>query len=140
MNRVILIGNVGADPKVKYLDSGDSVAKISLATTESYKNKAGEKVTNTEWHNVVFWRGLAKVVKSYVIKGAQLSVEGKITYRSYEKDGQTKYYTEIVASSMEMLGRKQDNTGTQAGTATPANYEADSPIDLNAEDSDDLPF
>ena len=104
VNKVILIGNVGNDPEVKYIKEDVPVAKFSLATSESYKNRDGEKVTNTEWHNIVVWRGLAKVVEKYVKKGSKLFIEGKLTYRKYEdKDGQTKYFTEIVCRVTPML-------------------------------------
>ena len=88
VNKVILVGNVGNDPEVKYLDGGTAVAKFSLATTENYKNKAGERVSQTEWHNIVAWRHLAELTEKYIIKGKQLFIEGRITTRSWEdKDG-----------------------------------------------------
>ncbi|MCF6358519.1 MAG: single-stranded DNA-binding protein [Draconibacterium sp.] len=106
VNKVILIGNVGKDPEIRHLDSGVAVANFTLATSESYNAKNGERVTNTEWHNIVMWRGLADVVEKYVKKGSKLYIEGKITSRQYEKDGQTKYFTEIVANNMVMLDSK----------------------------------
>ena len=111
VNKVILIGNVGNDPEVKYIKEDVPVAKFSLATSESYKNKDGERVTNTEWHNIVVWRGLAKVVEKYVKKGSKLYIEGKLTHRKYEdKDGQTKYFTEIVCRDLTMLDSKSTNS------------------------------
>ena len=88
VNKVILLGNLGKDPEVRRLDDGRGVANFSLATSETYKNKAGEKVTNTEWHNVVLWSPLADIAESYLKKGSQVYIEGKISNRSYEdKDG-----------------------------------------------------
>ena len=135
VNKVILIGNVGKDPEVNYIKEDLPVAKFTLATSESY-TKDGQKVTNTEWHNIVIWRGLAKVVEQYVKKGSKLYIEGKITNRQYEKDGQTKYFTEIVANQMQMLDSRNtaDSNGGSAPAAAPA---APAP----AQDaSDDLPF
>lgn len=146
INKVILVGRVGKDPEIQYIKEDVPVAKFTLATSESYKNKEGQKVETTEWHNIVIWRGLAKVVEQYVKKGDQLYLEGKITNRQYEKDGVTKYFTEIVANNMEMLGGKRDGGNeqsyqksepaqTESKTATPpvTNYTDD------AQD-DDLPF
>ena len=111
INKVILVGNVGKDPEVRYLDSGVAVANFPFATSETYKNKQGEKVTNTEWHNIVMWRGLAEVVEKYVNKGSQLYLEGKIRTRSYDdKDGNKHYITEIIGDNMQMLGRKSDRS------------------------------
>ena len=149
LNKVILIGNVGSEPEVQYVQENVPVAKFRLATNESYKSKEGEKITNTEWHNVVIWRGLAKVVEQYVKKGSKLYIEGKLTTRQYEKDGQTKYFTEIVGRNMIMLDRKEDynaagnnadnvkqNQSTQDNKSTDSNVpEFD---DFN--DVDDLPF
>jgi len=110
VNKVILVGNVGKDPEVRYLEKGVAVAKFPLATSETYKGKDGEKVTTTEWHNIVLWRGLAETVEKYVKKGSQLYIEGKIRTRSYDdKDGNKRYVTEIVADLMQMLGKKSDS-------------------------------
>ena len=128
VNKVILVGNVGKDPETRYLDENTAVCKFSLATSEVYKNREGEKVTQTEWHNIVLWRGLAKVAESYVKKGSQLYIEGRIRSRSYDdKDGIKRYITEIVGDNMQMLGRKSDNeqaptqaTGQTQAPAAPA--------------------
>ncbi len=106
VNKVILVGNVGKDPEVRHLDSGVAVTKFPFATSETYTAKNGERVSNTEWHNIVLWRGLAEVAEKYVKKGSKLFLEGKITSRQYEKDGQTKYFTEIVVNNMVMLDSK----------------------------------
>ena len=107
VNKVILVGNLGKDPEVKYLDSGVAVANFSLATTENYKNKEGERVSQTEWHNVVLWRGLAEVAEKFLKKGSNIYIEGKIKTRKWEdKDGNTRYSTEILGDNMTMLGSK----------------------------------
>ncbi|RPI43444.1 MAG: single-stranded DNA-binding protein [Bacteroidetes bacterium] len=114
VNKVILVGNVGKDPETRYLDEGTAMTKFSLATSESYKNKSGERITTTEWHNVVLWRGLAQVAEKYVRKGTQLYIEGRIKTRSYDdSDGNKKYITEIVGDQMQLLGRKPDDSGEQ---------------------------
>jgi single-strand DNA-binding protein len=145
VNKVILVGNVGKDPEIRHLDSGVAVASFSLATSESYNAKNGERVTTTEWHNIVLWRGLADVVEKYVKKGMKLYIEGKITSRQYEKDGQTKYFTEIVANNMVML----DSRKTQNEPLDNANQTAASPAptatvnepEVNDDGGDeDLPF
>jgi single-strand DNA-binding protein len=107
VNKVILIGNLGKDPEVRYLDNGVAVANFSLATTENYKNKEGERVSQTEWHNIVLWRGLAEVAEKWLKKGSSVYVEGKIRTRKWEdKDGNTRYSTEILVDNMTMLGGK----------------------------------
>ena len=148
VNKVILIGNVGKDPEIRHLDSGVAVANFTLATSESYNAKNGERVTNTEWHNIVMWRGLADVVEKYVKKGSRLFIEGKITSRQYEKDGQTKYFTEIVGNNMVMLdskGSSGNNENTNSGntnttTTTEPKPTVDKPAVDDAGGEDDLPF
>jgi single-strand DNA-binding protein len=108
MNKAILYGNVGKDPEVKRFEGGNIVAKFSLATNKSY-TKNGEKVTETAWHNIVFWGKQAELCEKYVKKGNSLIVEGEITYRSYEnKDGQTVYITEINGNALHFTGSKKD--------------------------------
>src|SRR5882762_8713656 len=110
VNKVILVGNLGKDPEVRYLEGGAAVANFSLATSESYKDKTGKKVDQTEWHNIVVWRGLAEIAEKYLKKGMQIYVEGKIRTRSWDdKEGNKRYTTEIVADTFNMLGRKDDN-------------------------------
>ena len=106
VNKVILIGNLGKDPEVKHLENGATVANIALATTETYKDRNGNKVENTEWHNIVIWGGLADVVESYVHKGDQLYLEGKLMTRKWEKEGVTYSRTEVVCNQMQMVGSK----------------------------------
>src|SRR5665647_3185378 len=107
VNKVILVGNVGRDPETRHLDKGVSVSRFSLATTENYTSKTGEKVSNTEWHNIVAWRGLAEVVEKYVKKGSQLYIEGRLRTNSYEKDGVKHYATEINADTLQLLGKRE---------------------------------
>lgn len=128
INKVILVGNAGFDPEVKEFDNGDKIAKLSIATSETWKDHNGEKKTETQWHNVVFFKGLAKVVELYVKKGSQLYVEGKVLYKTFEKDGEKKYFTEINARELKLLGGKSAKTDNE-----PDNSDTD-------KDEDDLPF
>lgn len=141
VNKVILVGNVGADPEVKYLDGGIAVANIRLATTENYRDKSGERISQTEWHNVIFWRGLAETVEKYVKKGMKLYIEGRIRTRSWDdQNGVKRYTTEIFADNMQMLSSKQDQTTPIiAQTHTPSKMATTSEIGMN-DDVDDLPF
>ena len=137
VNKVILIGNLGKDPEVRYLDSGVAVANFSLATTESYKNKEGERVSQTEWHNIVLWRGLAEITEKYLKKGNSVYIEGKIRNRKWEdKDGNTRYTTEILADNMTMLGKK-DAGSSETSESTTTTTEESIPQE---EKGDDLPF
>ncbi len=107
-NRVHLIGNLGMDPEVVSFENGRKLAKFSLATNESYRNGEGQKVSDTQWHNVVAWGNLAGIAEKYLKKGNEVAIEGKITYRSYEdKKGNTKYMTEIIASDFLMFPNKK---------------------------------
>lgn len=125
VNKAILVGNVGKDPEVRYLDEGTAIAKFPLATSETYKNRAGERVSTTEWHNVVLWRGLAQVAEKYVKKGTQLYVEGRIKTRSYDdQEGNKKYITEIVGDQMQLLGKRPDDTGEQGFAQSGQGFQA----------------
>jgi single-strand DNA-binding protein len=136
LNKVILIGNVGQDPKVKYIDSGVAVASFTLATNETYKGKNGEKTTQTEWHNIVIWRGLAETVEKYVKKGDRLYIEGRLRHRSYEQDGVKKYITEVYGDSMVMLGGNRDQrSGTDHDPVSNPPQ-----VDDSIPEADDLPF
>ena len=109
VNKVILVGNLGRDPEVRYMPSGDAVANITIATSSKYKNKAGELVEETEWHRVTFFGKLAEVVGQYLRKGRSVYIEGRIKTRKYtDKDGVEKYATDIIASEMQMLGARDD--------------------------------
>jgi len=141
INKVILVGNVGKDPEVRYLDSGVTVANFPFATSETYKNKNGEKVTTTEWHNIVIWRGLAEIVEKYVKKGSQLYLEGKIRTRSWDdRDGNKRYTTEIVADTMQMLGRRSDESVAPPPSEEKLPTGETNEEDNTTEETDDLPF
>ena len=136
VHKVILIGNVGADPDVKYLEGGVAVARFSLATSEVYNNKNGERVTQTEWHNIVLWRNLAQIAEKYVKKGMMLYVEGRLRTRSWDdQNGVKRYTTEIYGDNFQMLSRKQDNGEKPQDTSMPQ-----APDLGGSDDSDDLPF
>ena len=106
-NRVQLIGNVGNDPEVKTFEGGKKVANLTIATNESYRNDKGEKVEQTEWHRVVAWGKTAEIIEKYVMKGKEIAIEGKLTYRSYDdKDGTKRFLTEIRIEEMVLLGNK----------------------------------
>jgi single-strand DNA-binding protein len=106
-NKVQLIGNLGNDPEIITMDSGKKLAKFSLATNETYKNQQGERVTDTQWHNVVAWGKTAEIIEQYVTKGKEVAVEGKLTSRSYDdKEGNKRYTTEVVCNELLMLGTK----------------------------------
>ena len=114
MNRVILFGNVGKDAEVLKLQSGKSVAKFSLATNKSYTNQSGEKITETQWHNIVLWSKLAELAEKYVKKGGSLIIEGEIVYRQYDdKDGNKKYITEIIGDKLHFAGGKKEEDKPQ---------------------------
>ncbi|TAL60631.1 MAG: single-stranded DNA-binding protein [Bacteroidetes bacterium] len=170
INKVILVGNVGKDPVIRYFDKGVAKATFPLATSESYTNQQGETITSTEWHNIVLWRALAEVTEKTVKKGAQLYIVGKIKTRSYvDKEGVNKYITEILADTLVVLDKKQvpvtnarqpDTTGNEVHDKDSVNepvtpYQADK-SNINSDDfgtdnlskngpapnqnDDDLPF
>lgn len=137
INKVILVGNAGKDPEIKHLDKGVSVARFSLATSETYRDKDNQKVTNTEWHNIVLWRGLAEIAEKYVKKGSPLYIEGKIRSRTWDdKDGKKHYTTEIVADTMQLLGSKQSSDGSAPVTEAIQNED----VPGIPHEEDDLPF
>lgn len=154
-NKVILVGNVGKDPEIRRFENNIK-ASFSLATSETYTPKGGEKVTQTEWHNIVAWRRLAELAENYIRKGTQILVEGKLRYRSYDdRDGNKRYVVEVEADTIQLLGRKQDSQNQQqsgqmiqnnAGGYTAPMPPAQNPDegiseDLTTHDSaDDLPF
>ena len=136
VNKVILVGNLGKDPEVRYLDSGVAVANFSLATTENYKNKQGEKVSQTEWHNIVLWRGLAEVAEKWLKKGSSVYIEGKIRTNKWEdKEGNTRYNTEILADNMTMLGNRINSDVSDKNDSKTL-----SAIKSVNDENDDLPF
>ena len=142
INRVILVGNLGKDPEVKSLESGVKLAKFSLATTETFKDKDGNRTEHTEWHNIVFWRGLADVAEKYLRKGSTIYLEGRIRTRTWkDEDGKNRYMTEIQGDNMTMLGGRRDNNSQQADNATKAAEPKPEPIaESDTKQTNDLPF
>ncbi len=143
VNKVILLGNVGKDPEVRYIDKNVSVANFSLATTErGFTMQNGTVVPDrTEWHNIVAWRGLADIAEKYIRKGTQIYVEGKLQTRSWEKDGIKRYTTEIVADSIELLGRRGDSQSADVPPPPPASSEPQPAApSLSSEEDDDSPL
>ncbi len=141
INKVILVGHLGKDPEVRHLEGNVSVASFPLATSETY-NKDGKRVEQTEWHNIVMWRGLAEVAAKYLQKGKLVYIEGKLRTRSFEdKEGHKKYTTEVVAENFTMLGRKSDfeNGNGNSGSVAADKQESAEDLSLNPVD-DDLPF
>lgn len=113
VNKVILVGRLGKDPETRYMTNGEAVTNATLATSENWKDKSGEKQEKTEWHNLVFYRRLAEVAGEYLKKGAQVYIEGKIQTRKYQtKEGQERYTTEIIVNEMQMLGGKSSGAGS----------------------------
>lgn len=137
VNKVILIGNLGKDPEVFSFDTGVKKVTFSLATTEIYRNKDGQDVEQTEWHNIVVWRSLADIAEKFLRKGSQVYIEGRIRYRTYEKDGQKKYITDIEADNINMLGARQNNDGNHNYEQSHATSAPAAPV---TPDTDDLPF
>jgi single-strand DNA-binding protein len=139
VNKVILIGNLGKDPEVRYMANGGAVCNVTLATTESWKDKqSGEQKDKTEWHNIVFYRRLAEIAGEYLRKGSQIYVEGKLQTRKWQdKSGNDRYTTEIIANEMQMLGGRggsADFAGSSASQSAPAPAAAMDDFD------DDIPF
>lgn len=111
LNKVMLIGRLGKDPEVRYMPNGEAVCNVSLATSENWKDKAGEKQEKTEWHNLTFFRRLAEIAGEYLKKGSQVYVEGKLQTRKWEdKEGVTRYTTEVLVNELHMLGKREEET------------------------------
>ncbi len=157
INKVILIGNLGRDPDVRYTPNGTAVANLNLATTRRYRDREGNQQEETEWHRVTLWNRLAEVAGEYLRKGQQVYIEGRLQTRSYEKDGITRYSTEVIASDMQMLGggpvpRERNRTGEGRGqTEAPAEFDqgawqgepggtSGQGTDFDQDFEDDIPF
>ncbi len=159
INKVILVGNVGADPEIRTLETGTKVARVRLATTERiYNRQTQETKEHTEWHTVVLWRGLADVADKYVRKGSQIYVEGSLRSNEWtDKEGGKRYGVEIVANDLKLLGRRSEGSGgsqnypqgassgygtgnSSASSPAPAPRPAPAPAPIPADDPDDLPF
>ena len=119
LNKVILIGNLGKDPEIRYNENGRMKVTFPLATSETYKNKAGERVTQTEWHNIVLWTPLAELAEKYLRKGSQVYLEGRVTYRSYEdKEKVMKYITDINVREMKFISTRNDSDKDESVAST----------------------
>jgi single-strand DNA-binding protein len=142
INKVILVGNLGKDPEIRYINENVPVANFTIATTERFKDKSGQMQDATEWHNIVAWRGLAEVAEKFLRKGKQVYVEGKIRSRSYDdKDGNKRYITEIVADVIQMLGARESDSDSHRGTTTSDTRPTYPQNTGNVQvDDDDLPF
>ena len=130
VNKVILVGNLGKDPEVRYMPDGGAVCNFSIATTENWKDKSGVKQEKTEWHNIVMYRRLAEIAGEFLKKGRPVYIEGSLQTRKWEKDGVTRYSTEVIANQMQMLGGKDgsDSSSSQSSSApgqTPAEKQRD---------------
>ena len=139
INKVILIGNLGSDPEVRYTPSGVAVAQFNIATSEEWKDKdSGEKRERTEWHRIVAWRRLGEICGEYLSKGQQVYVEGRIQTNAWEdKEGNKRYTTEIIANTVQFLGRRESSESARPRSTSPADYQgmpAQGPAD------DDIPF
>lgn len=131
LNKVILVGNLGKDPEVRHLEGGVAVANFSLATSESFKDKSGQRVEQTEWHNIVVWRALAEAAEKYLKKGMTIYLEGKLRTRSWDdKEGHKRYITEIVGDTFTIINRKDNNASSGDDTGVSTGHKT----------GDDLPF
>jgi single-strand DNA-binding protein len=142
VNKVILIGNLGSDPQVRYTPQGTAVANFNIATTERFNNKSGEREERTEWHRIVAWGKLAEICQQYLKKGKQVYIEGRLQTRQWEdQQGQKRQTTEIVAQNMQMLGRAGDAVGGGGGTEFASQDFPSEPAPQTANSTDDdLPF
>lgn len=141
INKVILIGNLGGEPEFRQLDSGARVARFSLATNENYKDKTGQWVKNTEWHNIVAWGYTADYAKNNLVKGAMVFVEGKLSTRKWQdKEGQTRYTTEIEANTVRSLERRSEESGQTGFNETGSMHNSGNNSNTGNDTPDDLPF
>lgn len=151
LNKAILIGNLGKDPEMRYMPNGDAVVNFSIATTESYKDRDGNKQDKTEWHNIVIYGKLAEIANQYLKKGRSVYIEGRIQTRKWQdKNGQDRYTTEIIASGMQMLGGRGESAGgdysmddaapAPRASAAPQARRAPAPAKPVDEFEDDIPF
>ncbi len=141
VNRVMLIGNLGKDPDMQFLEGNIAVAKFSLATTETYKDRSGKLISQTEWHTVVLWRGLAELAQKYLHKGSLVYIEGRLKTRSWEdKEGNKKFATEIVGDNLIMLDKRTDGAGHVGGIEGEGDISHDNPPPHTEEGTERLPF
>ena len=139
INKVILIGNLGSDPEVRYTPSGVAVAQFNIATSEEWKDKdSGEKRERTEWHRIVAWRRLGEICGEYLSKGQQVYVEGRIQTNTWEdKEGNKRYTTEIIANTVQFLGKRESSESARPRSTTPAYYQG---VPAQGPADDDIPF
>jgi single-strand DNA-binding protein len=130
VNKVILVGNLGRDPEVRFMPNGEAVCNFSIATTENWKDKSGVKQEKTEWHNIVMYRKLAEIAGEYLKKGRPVYIEGRLQTRKWEKDGVTRYSTEIIADNMQMLGSREGG-GSGASYDGGSMDQGGAPDDMN---------
>jgi single-strand DNA-binding protein len=152
LNKVMLIGNLGTDPEIRRFSDGSAIARLAVATSETYTNREGQRVSNTEWHTVILRKGLADIAEKYLHKGDKVFIEGRIRTRKWEENGQPRYTTEVQADSMTMLSPKKQEDGVQpvsyAPVADPHSSDSDTSDQSNSPsaghvheaDDDDLPF
>jgi single-strand DNA-binding protein len=137
VNKVILIGNCGRDPEIRYMPNGEAVCNFSIATTDTWKDKSGVKQEKTEWHNIVAYRRLAEIIGEYLKKGKPIYIEGSLQTRKWEKDGVDRYSTEIIANNIQLLGSREQSDNSQASAPSQSpqsggnfdNFEDDIPFD-----------
>jgi len=138
VNKAILVGNLGRDPEMRYMPNGEAVCNFSIATTENWKDKNGQKQEKTEWHNIVMYRRLAEIAGEYLKKGRPVYIEGRLQTRKWEKDGVTRYTTEIIADQMQMLGSREGGASSNAsydgGTADDMNQDTAQPARAEVKD------
>ncbi len=142
VNKVILVGNLGRDPEVRYMPDGGAITNVSIATTDTWKDKDGSKQEKTEWHRVVFFSRLAEIAGEYLKKGSQIYIEGRLQTRKWQdKDGQEKYSTEVIAEKMQMLGGKSGNAEMGERSSAPSNNSPSNRNPGRIDDfEDDIPF
>ena len=140
VNKVILIGRLGQDVETRNLESGTSVSNFSIATSESYKDKQGERQENTQWHNIVMWGKLSEIAEKYLKKGDMVYIEGKLQTRSWkDKEDNTRYTTEIVGNNLTMLGGGS-GSGSESTKPKPASKAKAAPVNADSDEDDNLPF
>lgn len=141
VNKVILVGNLGQDPELRYTPSGAAVTTLSIATNEVWKDNDGNQQERTEWHRVVLWRRLAEIAGEYLKKGSKVYLEGRLQTRSWEdKDGVKRYATEVIADNMTMLDSKSEGGARASASPPPTEVNEPPPAEANMEEEDDLPF
>jgi len=141
VNKAIILGNLGADPELRYTPTGQAVTSFNVATTEKYKDKSGTPQSRTEWHNIVCWGRLAEIAKDYLKKGSPVYIEGTIRHRSYDdKEGIKRYRTEIVALAMQLLGSRPGGGESKPAESSAGSYGPETPEPTMPVDDDDLPF